>query len=95
VHALLIGAADMGVVAGRYGLAESVLQQCSWRKATVSVYVADVFAATVAEHVKGGYFAMLFAASAQGRDLAPRVAAKLDVPLAPTRRASMSRAASW
>src|SRR5690606_1217324 len=51
--------------------------------AGVDGYDSDIFAATVAERVKqGGYGAVVFGASAQGRDLAPRVAAKLDVPLA-------------
>jgi electron transfer flavoprotein alpha subunit len=44
-------------------------------------YSPEVFAATVAERAKD-YFAVFFGASSQGRDLAPRVAAKLDVPLA-------------
>ena len=46
-------------------------------------YNAEGYAAEVAA-VAGGddYFAILFAASSAGRDLAPRVAAKLDVPMA-------------
>src|SRR5690606_24106619 len=42
----------------------------------------EVAAATVVAHADGDTFAVLFGASAQGRDLAPRVAARLDVPLA-------------
>jgi electron transfer flavoprotein alpha subunit len=46
-------------------------------------YNPEVVAATVAERLRsGGYRAAFFAASAEGRDLAPRVAAKLDVSLA-------------
>jgi electron transfer flavoprotein alpha subunit len=46
-------------------------------------YSPDGFAATLAAHLRGGdYFAVLFPASAQGKDLAPRVAARLDLPLA-------------
>ena len=42
----------------------------------------DLLAAALAEHVGGhGYGAVVFAATATGRDLAPRVAAKLHVPL--------------
>jgi electron transfer flavoprotein alpha subunit len=49
----------------------------------LSRYNAEVYAATVAERLRsGGYRAGFFAASAQGRDLAPRVAAKLGVSLA-------------
>jgi electron transfer flavoprotein alpha subunit len=80
VHALLIGPAGTDVSAlGRYG-AETV-QLATGDGA--ERYDPDVFAATVAERARAGdYFAVLFPAGAQGRDLAPRVAAKLDVPLA-------------
>jgi electron transfer flavoprotein alpha subunit len=44
---------------------------------------AEVAAATAAARAKdGGYTAVVFSASAQGKDLAPRVAAKLGVPMA-------------
>jgi len=77
VHALLITPAvgDAASV-GRFG-ADVV------HVATAPAYDADVYAATIADHVRSGdYFAVLFGAGGQGRDLAPRVAAKLDVPLA-------------
>ena len=46
-------------------------------------YSPEVFAATAAEQIKaGGHRAAFFAASAQGRDLAPRVAATLGVSMA-------------
>jgi electron transfer flavoprotein alpha subunit len=46
-------------------------------------YNAESFAATAAARIKsGGYRAALFSASAQGKDLAPRVAAKLGVSMA-------------
>ena len=46
-------------------------------------YQSDAYAATVADFVKaGGFHTVVFAASSNGRDLAPRVAARLDVPLA-------------
>lgn len=41
------------------------------------------FAETIAQLVRGGdYFAVVFGGSSTGKDVAPRVAAKLDVPLA-------------
>ncbi|MBM4188439.1 MAG: electron transfer flavoprotein subunit alpha/FixB family protein [Gemmatimonadetes bacterium] len=45
---------------------------------TFTLYNPDGFAATIAS-VGGGYAAIVFAATAMGRDLAPRVAAKLGV----------------
>jgi electron transfer flavoprotein alpha subunit len=46
-------------------------------------YSPEVFAATVTEQARsGGYHTVIFGASSQGKDLAPRVAARLDVPLA-------------
>lgn len=48
-----------------------------------AAYSGERFAAAVAEVAKGGdYGAIFFAATSQGKDLAPRVAAILDVPLA-------------
>lgn len=42
----------------------------------------DLFAAALADRIGGeGYAAVIFAATATGRDLAPRVAARLGVPL--------------
>ena len=46
-------------------------------------YSPEVFAATAAERLQsGGYRGAFFAASAEGRDLAPRVAAALGVSMA-------------
>ena len=45
-------------------------------------YSPEVFTATLAERLKPSYRGAFFAASAQGRDLAPRVAARLGVSLA-------------
>ena len=48
-----------------------------------ATYSPEGYAATLAELIRAGpYFAVLFPASAMGKDLAPRVAAKLDLPLA-------------
>jgi electron transfer flavoprotein alpha subunit len=82
VHALLVGPPGAAAVAaglGRVG-AEKVLVA---EGAGLDRYVPEVFAATVAARaLSGGYHTVVFGASSQGRDLAPRVAAKLDVPLA-------------
>jgi electron transfer flavoprotein alpha subunit len=46
-------------------------------------YAPEGFAAAVAERVtSGGYAVVVFAATATGKDLAPRVAARIGVPLA-------------
>jgi electron transfer flavoprotein alpha subunit len=82
VHALLIGPAGVESAAdglGRVGAAKVLVAGGPG----LDSYSPEVFAATVTEHARaGGYYAVLFGAGSQGRDLAPRVAAKLDVPLA-------------
>ena len=46
-------------------------------------YAPDGYAGTIAAQVKaGGYAAVVLAATATGKDLAPRLAVRLDVPLA-------------
>jgi electron transfer flavoprotein alpha subunit len=83
VHALVFGASGTGATAqeslGRHG-ADAVI---AVEGPGLEHYDAEALAATVAERLKsGGYRAGFFAASAQGRDLAPRVAAALGVSLA-------------
>jgi electron transfer flavoprotein alpha subunit len=85
VHALLIVPAGADAAAssagglGRFGAAKVIVAEA----AGLEQYDGDAYAATVAERVSAGdYFAVLFGASMQGRDLAPRVAVKLDLPLA-------------
>jgi electron transfer flavoprotein alpha subunit len=82
VHALLIGGSGIGRQAeslGRYG-ADVIF---AVEHAELERYSPEVFAATAAERLRsGGYRAGIFSASAQGRDLAPRVAAKLSAALA-------------
>ena len=82
VHALLIGAPGIGRHAealGRYGADRVVVVE----HPALEHYNAEVFAATSVARLKAGaYRAGFFSASAQGRDLAPRVAAALGVPLA-------------
>ena len=81
VHAVTIGA---GTPAGADGLgaygAEGVKVVAD---DAFTAYSGEHFGAAIAEVVKGGdYGAVLFGATSQGKDLAPRVAALLDVPLA-------------
>ena len=82
VHALLLGAPGIAARAeqlGGYGA--DVVQVVE--HPGLDHYSPEVFAATAAERLRtGGYRAGFFPASAQGRDLAPRVAAKLGVSLA-------------
>jgi electron transfer flavoprotein alpha subunit len=81
VHALLIGAPGIAAKAellGQYG-ADVVI---AVEHPALALYSPEVAAATAAERIKsGGYRAAIFSASAQGRDLAPRVAAKLGVSM--------------
>ncbi len=82
VHALLVGAPGIAARAdelGRYGADVVIVAE----HAALDHYSPEVYAATTADRLRaGGYRAGLFAASAQGRDLSPRVAARLGVSLA-------------
>ena len=82
VHALVIGPpgiAGRAAGLGQYGADRVVAVE----DAALELYSPEVFAATAAGRIgAGGYRVACFAASAQGRDLAPRVAAKLGVPMA-------------
>ena len=82
VHALLIGAPGVSARAadlGRYGADVVVVVE----HAALERYSPEVYAATAAERIKSrGYRAAFFPASAEGRDLSPRVAAKLGAGLA-------------
>jgi electron transfer flavoprotein alpha subunit len=82
VHALILGTpgiAGRSDILARYG-ADLILAA---EDPGLERYSPEVFAATVAERLRStGYRAAFFAASAQGRDLAPRVAARLKVSLA-------------
>ena len=82
VHALLFGAPGISARAealGKYGADRvSVVEH-----AALEHYNPEVFtAAAVGQLQAGGYRAAFFSASAEGRDLAPRVAARLGVSLA-------------
>ncbi|MBX3173482.1 MAG: electron transfer flavoprotein subunit alpha/FixB family protein [Gemmatimonadaceae bacterium] len=81
VHAILFGAPGIGKHAealGKHG-ADVVLVV---EHAGFTHNNPEAVAATIAEKVKGGYAGFVCAASATGKDLAPRVAAKLGVPMA-------------
>jgi electron transfer flavoprotein alpha subunit len=82
VHAVVFGAAGIAQRAaalGRYG-ADIVF---AVEHSGLSRYNPEVFTATLAERLKSGqYRAAFFTASAEGRDLAPRVAARMGVSLA-------------
>ncbi|HEX6965576.1 MAG TPA: electron transfer flavoprotein subunit alpha/FixB family protein [Gemmatimonadaceae bacterium] len=82
VEAMLVGAPGVASHArklGAYGAdVVIVVEDPAFER-----YNAEATAAVAAERIKAGSDrAVIFSASAQGRDLAPRVAAKLHVPLA-------------
>ncbi|HEX7938788.1 MAG TPA: hypothetical protein VF483_07320, partial [Gemmatimonadaceae bacterium] len=81
VHALLAGPPGIAAKAdalGKHG-ADAVI---ACEHAGFAGYAREAVAATLASRAKAGYRAVFIPFSANGRDLAPRVAAKLDVPLA-------------
>src|SRR5436309_1508596 len=81
VDALILasGAVKGAEQVGRYG-ADKVI---TLTNPAFALYAPEGYARTVAERIKSGsYGAVVFAASATGKDLAPRVAARLGRPLA-------------
>ena len=81
-HVLVLGAPGSISTAadlGKFGARAVVVGEHE----ALGEYNPDGYAGVVVDHVrKGGYGAVLFAATTLGKDLAPRVAASLDVPLA-------------
>lgn len=81
VHALIVGAPGIAAKAeqlGRHGA--DVVRVVE--DAALDKYSPEVVAATAVQLIGAGdYRAVVFSASAQGKDLAPRVAAKLDVSM--------------
>lgn len=81
-HALVVGGAGVSGAAqdlGRFG-AEKVLAA---EVDALSGYHPQGYSQVIQQAIQaGGYDVVVFAATAQGKDLAPRVAALLDVPLA-------------
>ena len=81
VHALVCAAGPVSGAdaAGRHG-ADKVITSTN---AAFGQYAPEGYVRTIAEHAEaGGYGAVVCAASAQGKDLAPRIAARLGVALA-------------
>ena len=81
VHAVLAGAP--GIAAKAPQLAEYGADVV-WvvEHPALAQYNAETIAATVAERAKsGGYRALVFSSSVQGKDLAPRVGARLERPV--------------
>ncbi len=80
VDALLFGPAGAAAQAGslgKFGAARVLVSESDALKSP------DVAAQLIADTIKAGdYFAVVFAATSLGKDIAPRVAAKLDLPLA-------------
>ncbi|MGD2122072.1 MAG: electron transfer flavoprotein subunit alpha/FixB family protein [Gemmatimonadota bacterium] len=81
-HALMIGGSGLSAVAGemgRFGAEKALVVE----NEALAAYHPQGYGQAVTEVVKeGGYGCVVFAATAQGKDLSPRVAALLDVPLA-------------
>jgi len=79
VHALMLGPPGISARApqpGQYGADVVIVVE----HAALANYSPEVATATAADRIKsGGYRAAVFSTSAQGRDLAPRVAARLGV----------------
>lgn len=82
VHALALGAPGLEENVAGLGAFGAEEVRVGTHEALDS-YAAESYAETVADAARvGDYSVLVFPASAQGKDLAPRVAALLDVPLA-------------
>ncbi len=82
VHALLLGAPGARSLSSQLAAHGADLVLVAEHEA-LAHYNAEAAAATAAERIRqGGYRAAIFSASAQGRDLAPRVAARLGIGVA-------------
>jgi electron transfer flavoprotein alpha subunit len=82
VDVMVVGAAGIGEAAralGRYGADRVVAVEDE----ALGAYSPESYTRAIVERAQAeDYFAVLFPATAPGRDLAPRVAARLDMPLA-------------
>lgn len=82
VHALLAGPAGIGAKAdqlARFGADVVIVVE----SADFAQFARESLAATAADRARaGGYRAVVLGFSAQGRDLGPRIAARLDAPIA-------------
>src|SRR5687768_252216 len=82
VHAIVCGPSGISAKADRLGKhgADTVI---AVEHVGFTNYAREAVAATVAERAKsGGYRAVIIGFTAQGQDLGPRVAVKLDAPIA-------------
>ncbi len=81
-HALAVGGDGLAeAVSGLGGAGAARVKVAA--HGSLAGYAAEAYARIVADTARdGGYAAVLFPATAVGKDLAPRVAALLDVPLA-------------
>ena len=83
VHAILAGAQGVAGAAGPQLGAYGADVVIAVEHAALANFERESIAATVAERAKqGGYRAVVLGFSTQGRDLGPRLAAKLDAPIA-------------
>lgn len=81
-HAFMLGGAGASSAASGLGASGAASVHVGEHDA-LTEYAPEAYAQLVADHVKAGaYGAVVFAATTLGKDLAPRVAALLDVPLA-------------
>lgn len=81
-HALVLGGPGTAAGAGALGLVGASAISVGEHEA-LAEYNPEGYVPLVVEHARaGGYGAIVFAATSVGKDLAPRVAALLDVPLA-------------
>jgi len=81
-HALVVGAPGVSTGAAALGAAGATSVAVA-EHAELGDFHPEAYATVVAAHVRdGGYGAVVFPATIMGKDLAPRVAALLDVPLA-------------
>lgn len=82
VHALVLGSggiADAAAELGKFGADRVLVAESD----AFARYNPEGFTAALAERVKGSdYFAVLLPATSQGKDYSPRLAARLDLPLA-------------
>ncbi|MEJ2539619.1 MAG: electron transfer flavoprotein subunit alpha/FixB family protein [Gemmatimonadota bacterium] len=80
-HAVILGGEAPADAASLGGFGAEVVKTVA--DEALARYSPERWAATLVQVIRdGGYDAVFFGATAQGRDLAPRVAALLDVPLA-------------
>lgn len=82
VHALVLGGPGVRENAGRLGTYGAAVVKVVEDESLTAYHPDGYPAVTTRVVTDGDWGAVVFAASAQGKDLAPRVAARLDVPLA-------------